>query len=525
MLGAGWNATVALKGVDPAEIPQLPRAAAAELGGRLDGKVRLAGNLVKKRERIALTHLSAELVRNRAGGRLPRTIKLTGDGEYTPAVITLRGVTASGEGVSVGADGTIDPRSGRVDAGLRIDAAGASSLFARWGAPAELHVDSLHAGGHISGALLRPTLSLHAVANNVTFARRTLDKLEADLSLRGGALMLTDLHGSGLGASIDGEAELGLFDGPLNHPKGTPTIRAKLTAHGLSVSALSGWIGVTGAADVDVDLEGALAHPHGLASLTLPRLEIQGDVYTDGALRLAFDDEGATVEKLSLHRARGGAVGGSGNVGWNGDMDLRIQPRDFPLVAIPWVKQVPVPLAGSISGDMHFGGTLEHPVPGGILSLVAFKVREVLLGKGDLKMDPGSDAVHLSGSFFNNLVSVDGWLTLVPKVSVAATIKVKNLPLEKLVPELQSLAEIHGLATGEVSFTIDSEAGFTFAKLDLQQLTLTLSSTDENGRPTSLVVKNQDPVQATFDGQSMTSSTPTSTRASASSPCTAPSAR
>ncbi|MGZ3425745.1 MAG: translocation/assembly module TamB domain-containing protein, partial [Polyangia bacterium] len=134
---------------------------------------------------------------------------------------------------------------------------------------------------------------------------------------------------------------------------------------------------------------------------------------------------------------------------------------------------------------------------------VAFKVREVLLGKGALKLDPGADAVHLSGSFFDNLVTVDGWLTLVPKVSVAAKITVKNLPLEKLVPEMQSLAEIHGLATGEISFTIDSEAGFTFAKLDLTQLTLTLTSTDENGRPQRLVVKNQDTVQATFDGHTV----------------------
>ena len=76
------------------------------------------------------------------------------------------------------------------------------------------------------------------------------------------------------------------------------------------------------------------------------------------------------------------------------------------------------------------------------------------------------------------------------KVSVAAKITVNNLPLEKLIPELQSLAEIHGLATGEISFTIDSEAGFTFAKLDLTQLTLTLSSTDENGRPQRLIVKS-----------------------------------
>jgi hypothetical protein len=498
-----WSAIVALKGVDPADIPKLPRAAAVELAGRLDGKVRLAGNLEHQRERIELSRLAAELVRKSGGGHLPRTIKLGGNGIYTPAVVTLRGVTASGEGLTVGADGTVDPRSGRVDAALRIDAVNTSSLFARWGAPDGLHVDALHAAGRISGAPLRPTLSLHAVASNVSFAHRSLEKLEADLSLRAGTVVLSGLRGSGLGATFTGEAELGLFDGALDRPKPTPVVRARLTAQGLSVAALTGWLSVTGDAGLDVDLEGALAHPHGRASLTLPRLDIQGDVYTGGALRLAFDDAGASVQQLSLHRERGGSVGGSGKVGWNGDLDLRVEPRDFPLAAIPWVKSVPVALAGTLSGDMHLGGSLDHPVPGGILSLVAFKVREVLLGKGDLTLDPGRDAIHLKGSFFDNLVTVDGWLTLVPKVSVAATIKVKNLALERLVPELQSLAEIHGLATGEVSFTIDSESGFTFAKLALEQLTLTLSSTDENGRPQRLVVKNEDPVEATYDGATL----------------------
>jgi hypothetical protein len=502
MRKGGWGALVTLKGVDPAAIPKLPKAAATELAGRLDGKVRLAGNFTQHAVRIELTRIVAELVRSRSGGRLPRTLKIVGNGEYTPTVITMRGLTASGEGVSVSADGTIDPRSGRLDAGVRIDAAGAST-FARWGAPTGLRLDSLLAFGRVSGALLRPQLSLHAVASNVSYARRTLETLEADLSLRAGTLVLSSLHGSGLGTTISGEAELGLFDGALDHPKATPTVIARLTAHGLSVAAVTGWLNVTGAADVDIDVEGALAHPHGNASLTLPRLEIQGDVYTGGALRLAFDDEGASVKELSLHRARGGSVGGSGKIGWNGDMDLRVLPRNFPLAAIPWVKTVPIALAGSLSGDMHIGGTIDHPVPGGILSLVAFKVREVLLGKGELKLDPGADAIHLSGKFFDNLVSVDGWLTLVPKVSVAAKITVNNLPLEKLIPELQSLAEIHGLATGEISFTIDSEAGFTFAKLDLTQLTLTLSSTDENGRPQRLIVKNQDAVQATFDGHTV----------------------
>lgn len=501
--GGAWSATVALDGVDPAQIPRLPRAAAVELAGRLDAKVHLAGNLADRREHIQLSHLSAELMRNKSGGHLPRTIKLAGNGEFAPAVITLRGLTVSGEGVTVGADGTIAPTSGRIDAALRIDAAGAASMLARWGAPAGLRVDTIHAAGRIAGPLLRPSLSLHAVAGNVSYARRTLDHLEADLSLRAGTLVLSELHGTGLGATVAGSAELGLFDDTLTRPRAVPTLRAQLTAHGLSVAAVSGWLGVVGAADVDVDLEGALAHPHGRASLTLPRLAIEGDLYSGGALTLAFSDDGATVQQLSLHRARGGSVQGSGRIGWSGELDLRVVPRDFPLGAIPWVKSVPVPLAGTLSGDMHVGGTLEHPVPGGILSLIAFKVREVLLGKGDLKLDPGADAIHLSGKFFDNLVTVDGWLTLLPKVSVSATITVHNLALEKLVPELESVAEIHGLATGSVSFTIDSEAGFTFAKLDLQQLTLTLSSIDESGRPQRLIVKNQDAVQATFDGATL----------------------
>ena len=179
-----WSALVTLKDVDSAEIPKLPKAAAAELAGRLEGKVHLAGNYLHRAERIELTRLTADLTRSKPGGHLPRTIKLAGNGEFTPALITLRGVSASGEGVTIGANGTIDPRSGRLDAGVSVDAAGGSSLFARWGAPGGLHLDWLHASGRVAGPMLRPTVAMHASASNVSYARRTLDKLEADLSLR-----------------------------------------------------------------------------------------------------------------------------------------------------------------------------------------------------------------------------------------------------------------------------------------------------------------------------------------------------
>src|SRR5262249_25258861 len=100
-------------------------------------------------------------------------------------------------------------------------------------------------------------------------------------------------------------------------------------------------------------------------------------------------------------------------------------------------------------------------------------------------------------------VSVDGYITLVPKLSVVATIKFHDLPLERFVPELSQLAEVHARASGEFDLTFDSESGLTFAKLQLDQVAMTLLSTDENGRQQRLVVKNRAPVLATFDGKAV----------------------
>jgi autotransporter translocation and assembly factor TamB len=270
------------------------------------------------------------------------------------------------------------------------------------------------------------------------------------------------------------------------------------------VGAVSGWPLVVGAADVEVTLAGPLLHPHGQVAIALPKLSVHGDVYTDGLMKVALTDEGARVQELTLARARGGSVSGRGTIGWSGELALDLYPRDFPLAAIPWLQSVPVPIAGTLSGDLSLGGTVDRPVPGGILSLLAFKVRDAFLGKGTLKLDPGSDAIHINGDFFGN-VHVDGYITLVPKLSVVASIRFKDLALERFYPEIQKLAEVHGLASGEAAITIDSESGLTFAKLTLDQLTLTLASVDENGRPQRLVVKNPPdrPVLLTTDGKSL----------------------
>ena len=382
------------------------------------------------RERIELTRLTAELARNKPGGRLPRTLKLAGNGEYTPA----RHHAARRD--RVGRRRHRRRRrhhrrrdSGRIDAGRARRRRRPPRRCSRAGArpPACASTRCTPSGASRARSCARRCRCTR-VASNVSYARRTLDKLEADLSLRAGSLVLSRSarqrprrhhrrRGRARPLRRRARSPEGDADGARAADRARPLGRRRSPAGSASTAPPTS----TSISKARSPIRTAARRS------TLPRLEIQGDVYTGGALRLA-------LRRRRRHRAGAVAASRARRLGQRRrahrlgrrDGPARLLPRDFPLVAIPWVKTVPVALAGTLSGDMHIGGTIDHPVPGGILSLVAFKVREVLLGKGDLKMDPGSDAIHLSGKFFDNLVTVDGWLTLVPKVSVAATIKVQE---------------------------------------------------------------------------------------------------
>jgi hypothetical protein len=225
-----WSALLTVRGVNPAEVPRLPKSLAMQLAGRLDARVKLAGNWQNHPERIAFLRLGGELVRQSGGGQLPRKLTIAGGGEYTPTQLTVTGLSAGGEGVTVAADGTIDPRDGRVAGSVRLDGQSGAPLLSRWGLPSGMRFESVHASGRIFGALARPTLALHAVASNVAYERRTLEHLEADLALRGGTLAVTNLVGNGLGATVSGSAELDLFDGDVPPARGADAAGAAFGA-------------------------------------------------------------------------------------------------------------------------------------------------------------------------------------------------------------------------------------------------------------------------------------------------------
>ena len=231
-----------------------------------------------------------------------------------------------------------------------------------------------------------------------------------------------------------------------------------------------------------------------------PDVALLGDHYRDGRLAFDFSEEGAKVTALHLARAGGGRLDGTGRVGWEGALDLTLDPHDFPLAAIPGVSTLP--LSGTLSGKVHLGGDLTHLQPGGVISLVGAKIRDTLFGDGSLKIEPGADAVHITGKFFQNF-TVDGYLTIAPKLSVVVTIQFDDVEIERLFPELRRFAEVRGKASGEARVTADASQGLTFAGLRLGQLSLVLSGIDETGQARRLIVRNQEDVTLSTNGHEL----------------------
>jgi autotransporter translocation and assembly factor TamB len=495
-----WRARLVVKHVDPALIPHIPPELRTALAGRLDASLRIGGSLVAKDvDTIYAQAIDATLERTNPG-RLPRRVVLTGALDWAPTRVQLKNLQAAGEGLEVAANGEVDPRDGRLSTSVRVDSGKGAAWLAHLGAPKGLELGHAHAEGTLRGTLGRPAFTAHLTADGSSFHARTIDHFAADLSLAAGTLKAENLTGDGLGATFHGDGELELFEnGDVLKPRADPPLALHVTAKGVSVRAATGWNGIEGDADVALDIEGPISDPRGHASIELPQLTIRDDPYERGKLAIAFGDGGAAIQKLHLERRGGGTLTGSGRVRWDGGLELALKPHDFPLAAIPGISGLPVALAGKLSGDVDVTGDADHPDIGGGINLFGFKVREVPLGDGSLKLIPGADAIAIKGNLFGK-VEVDGYLTLFPKFTVAGTLTFKDVALEKILPEMKKLAEVSGTASGQARITFDGQSGLTFAGLTLDKLSLAFSGTEADGRKRSVVVRNQDPVKLSTDG-------------------------
>jgi autotransporter translocation and assembly factor TamB len=487
-----WRTKVALRGVDPGGVALLSPSLQRVLKGRLDGTVRVAGSLGKGSDTIEVSAIDAVLERQ-GGGRLPRRIELGGALDVSPRDVTLKEVRAAGSGASVVATGTVTPKDGRVDARVVFDGLHGGRWIEDLGVPRGLVIGAAHAEARVGGTVREPNVDGQLVGKGLLVAGRPVERIEAQLGLSAGKLRLHGLRGDGPWKELRGEAELGLTGA-------APTIHAELVGRDLDMQRAMLRSDVEGTADFSLLVDGPLKDPVGRLEVALAKFAWQGDPYERGALRVELGGGGARLSELRLERKNGGGLSGTGRVGWDGGLDLALKLRNFPLVAVPSLRALPVALGGTISGDATLAGDTEHPLVGGILSLFGFKVRETLLGDGSVKLVPGGDAIQISGKLFGN-VEVDGYLTLFPKFTVTANVRFRDLEIERLIPEVKKIAELEGRATGTARVTFDGENGLTYAGLRIEKLELVVRSQDEAGHVQKETVRNEEDVLLSTDGK------------------------
>jgi hypothetical protein len=487
---AFWRARLQLKGVNPASVPQVPKALADKVAGKLDARFRLFGSLKERADHIAVDDIDGTLERI-GGGRLPKKLSLGGGLEIMPERLALRDLSVGVEGLTATATGNLDTKTGDVDAQLRLDGRASAALH-QFGLASDLRVDTLHGQGSLGGRWPRPKLALHLAAGGVGWAQRAFDKVEADVSLAEGGLQLHGLHGTGLGGKLEGQAVFGLFpdDGDVGRPLKEPTLSAHLALSGISMALLSGTDVLAGEGDITLSLDGLLARPHGQGQATLPALTIYGDKYQNGWATVAVGDDGWTVREIHLERKKGGTLRGSGHVGWDLTYNLKLEPKDFPIAAFP--NAGGTPFDGRVAGNLTIDGEGEKWRLGGLAQLTGFAFRKAVIGDGELKFEPGGDATHVKGSAFKHF-NIDGTLTTSPKFAVAVSINFRDVPLESIFPEARELVDVTGTTSGSAHVAFNFETGLS-GTITLEKLLLTLAGVDEDGRTRRLSVKNRDPL-------------------------------
>ncbi|MEO6953374.1 MAG: translocation/assembly module TamB domain-containing protein [Polyangia bacterium] len=502
-----WRADIDATGIDPAVIALVPPSMRSLLAGRLQGKVKLDGGFGTGSTSTINVNVGSLALDRSAKDPLPRHFELAGDVDWTGTRFGLRHLAVRADGLSLDTSGSLSvggTPSATFDFSLT---AGKGPWASRIGLPGTVALDRGLVIGHVSGPLDGLEGQARVDLGGLVIKGRHVTSASADVELRGGTLSVGSLIGEGVGAQLEGQGKIHLFEtdahGRTRLDRAAPAeIDADLRAQGADLTEVAGTVAIAGKADLDVHLEGPLAHPDGHARVEVPSLLLLGDRYQHGKLAFDFSQAGAKVTALHLERVDGGQLDGRGNVSWAGALDLDLSPRAFPLAALPGVSSLPIAILGTLSGKVHLGGDLSRPEPGGLFELVGAKIRDTFFGDGSLKLEPGADAIHITGRFFQNY-SVDGYLTLFPKLSIAVTVHFDDIELEKVFPEIRQLAEVRGRATGDARLTADAEHGLTFAEVRMSALSLVLSGLDESGHARRLVVRNQGDVAVSTTGHEL----------------------
>jgi autotransporter translocation and assembly factor TamB len=462
------------------------------LAGRASGSAAISASFVGPTA-VKIAGLDVTL-RRRFGAQLPPQLRVRGNATVRTDSVDLRDVEVSAAGASLTAQGRVLTRRKELDLAVSVAAERAGALFAAMKVPAV--VTALTAKATVQGKMDNPVVDGSLTAAGVGQAQARLDTVSARLGLRDGTLALEDVRATGLGGTATGRASAQLFQRTLARMARDPVVAATLGVKNIRADRLLKGGDLKGTLAGDVAIEGPLSSPVGHAALRSEDFTAYGDRYSEVAADLDVKNRVVTARRVVMRRQAGGDLRGSGTLGFDGALDLKVLATRFPLQAVPKMTDLPFAVSGLISGEMHLGGDLKRPSIGGFVALAGMRLRNILLGNGKLKLEPGGDAIRLTGTFFDR-VDVDGYLTLAPRAALFVKITLRRMPLESLIPEL-TLIDTRGLISGTVQLSFSAD-GLKDAQLRLTELSVVVEprrETDEERRRFEL--RNKGPIALAY---------------------------
>lgn len=517
------NLNANLDFVEPLDLgPWLPPLVRTSLGRHLRGHMRAVG---KADTQLSLVDLDLSL------GRTPseRLTRLHSGRIYTAggfASVELEGLKVDAGATSIKINGGVS----FANDSFGFDIAGRSGDLATWlhrvGAPA-LARAAEDARVNIEGNWASGELELAVDGRASLRGVPTVDQVDVVARLEDDLLFIDSLSSPGLGGSLTGSGEIRVG--------GTPYIeRLELQGSGLDIKKLPVGTGtVTGTIRAaKLTARGSIGGKHdvldwfSLASgyLTSDDVAVLGDRYQDAALCINYQDDelcrrpGAAVDESDLTACDAAKKGGTCIVGRaeradGGALDLTLaspartktakgkKPVSPPVTGVVQVSDAPLevigrmlgksqlPIGGSISAGLRFGGTRSAPTAAGTVELLRAWVLGAFVGDSALAVAPDPDdprTVVITGKAMHGRIDVVARVGTAAPYPIDLTVSGRRFELDPLIDVgalLGAKEPVQAWATGAVS--VHAELGGKaepVAWVELDELGAILDHRDPDGR-------------------------------------------
>lgn len=478
----------------------VPPALAAEVGARVNGRVKAAFDLARSEGRVHLQNLSIQ--RHQAAG-LPRSATLDGVVLASPERIETQDLRIAVPGASAELRGRVQLAKKLLGVTVSAVARDLPEALAFLNPPPQLP-RSAELELRLDGSFDNPRIAGHATAQGVALNETTaVPNLKAKFRLEDGVARVDALEGGLFGGHVALSGEARLFQGSLENLLKAPVLDVKVQGRRLDLGTLLASPELAG----QFSFEGWAKGPADAltGSLKLPpdtTLEILGQTWRIRGFEVMARPRELVLRSTRLEREVGGAVVLEGRLSLDKGqaMAWSVHVIGFPLANLPGVQSAPA-LEGKVDAKLEIKGSPAAPQVAGVVDLTRGVLDGRALGDAHLTLAPRpGGGTRVSGRLFDRFDLQAEVALARAGPHVTAQLAFQDLLVHELAPEVAERVGFNARVSGQVDIALLPGRPLALdARLDQLQM-VSRPRNDLLGGGSPLEVRNDGPVVARVRG-------------------------